>query len=505
MIQDLMNRASELVGGYVPNFLGALLILTVGWLVALILGAVVRGGLKRTSLDSRVARWLRRDESAKPLKIERYAGKAVYYLAMVFVLVAFFQALNLTLITEPLNALLTQVTEFAPRLLGAGLLLVLAWGVATVLRTIVAAALSVTGLDTKLSDRAGLREGESLPLSKTIGDAVYWLTFLLFLPAILGALSLEGLLAPVQGLTERLLAFLPNILAAGLIFAVGWFVARLVQRIVTNLLVAAGLDRLSDRVGLGTALGENQLSRLVGLIVYVLILVPVLISSLNALQLEAITTPASSMLGKMLDALPGLFAAGLLLTLAYFVGRLIAGLVTNLLNGAGFDNILSRLGLSSSAAVSGRSPSTLIGTLIMVGIMLFASIEAAAVLGFDVLAALLSEFVVFAGQVVLGIIIFGVGLYLANLAARAIEASGAGQSGMLALAARVAIVVLASAMALRQMGLANEIINLAFGMMLGSIAVALALAFGLGSREIAGEQMRGWVRSLNPSRKESKA
>ena len=505
MIQDLMNRASELVGGYVPNFLGALLILTVGWLVALILGAVVRGVLKRTSLDDRVTRWLRRDESAKPLKIERYAGKAVYYLAMVFVLVAFFQALNLSLITEPLNALLTQVTEFAPRLLGAGLLLVLAWGVATVLRAIVAAALSVTGIDTKLSDQAGLREGKSLPLSKTIGDAVYWLTFLLFLPAILGALSLEGLLAPVQGLTERLLAFLPNILAAGLIFAVGWFVARLAQRIVTNLLVAAGLDRLSDRVGLVTALGENRLSRLVGLIVYGLILVPVLISSLNALPLEAITAPASGMLGKMLDALPGLFAAGLLLTLAYFVGRLIAGLVTNLLSGAGFDNILSRLGLSSSAAVSGRSPSALIGTLIMVGIMLFASIEAAAVLGFDVLAALLSEFIVFAGQVVLGIVIFGVGLYLANLASRAIEASGASQSGMLALAARVAIVVLAGAMALRQMGLANEIINLAFGMMLGSIAVAVALAFGLGSREIAGEQMRGWVKSLNLSRKQSKA
>jgi hypothetical protein len=50
---------------------------------------------------------------------------------------------------------------------------------------------------------------------------------------------------------------------------------------------------------------------------------------------------------------------------------------------------------------------------------------------------------------------------------------------------------------LRQMGLAEDIINLAFGLLLGSIAVATALAFGLGSREIAARHVERWIAALN--------
>ncbi len=496
MLQNLWTQLTTTVGELAPNLLGALAILVVGWLVALVLAAIVRGGLKRTTLDDRLARWIQGDEPGEPIPVERYVGKAVFYLVMVFVLVAFFQALNLTLITEPLNALLTQLTEYAPRILGAGLLLLAAWLVATVLRKLVSAALSATNLDQRLSDRAGMDEEKAVPVSKTIADAVYWLTFLLFLPAILGALALQGLMAPVEGLLDRVLAFLPNLLAAALIFLIGWFVARLVQRIVTNLLAAAGADRLAARLGLESALGEGRLSGLLGLVVYVLILIPVLISALNALQLAAITEPASAMLGSILDAIPGLFAAGLLLTLAYFVGRLVAGLISNVLQGAGFDNLLARLGLSRAEAAEGRTPSAIVGTLILVAIMLFASMEAAGVLGFDALADLVSGFIVFGGQIILGLIILGIGLFLGNLAADAIQASGARQNALLPLAARLAILVLAGAMALRQMGLANEIINLAFGLVLGAVAVAAALAFGLGAREVAGEQVKSWVGSL---------
>jgi hypothetical protein len=323
------------------------------------------------------------------------------------------------------------------------------------------------------------------------------LVFLLFLPNILETLKLQGLLAPVQGLIDRVLTFLPNILAAGVILAAGWFIARIVQRIVTNLLAAVGVDGIGEKVGLAPALGTKRLSGLLGLIVYVFILIPVLISSLNALALEAITRPASNMLGSLLDAIPALFATALLLTLAYVVGRLVSGLVVNLLAGAGFNNILARLGLAKEGAKQNeRAPAGVVGTLILVAIMLFASIEAAGLLGFENLSALLSNFVGFAGQVILGLIVFGVGLFLANVAAQTIRSSSAQQAGLLAVAARVSIIVLAGAIALRQMGLANEIIELAFGLLLGSIAVAAALAFGLGARELAARQVETWLQSL---------
>jgi hypothetical protein len=94
------------------------------------------------------------------------------------------------------------------------------------------------------------------------------------------------------------------------------------------------------------------------------------------------------------------------------------------------------------------------------------------------------------------LIIFAIGLYLANLAATTITATGTAHAGFLSLAARIAIIVFAGAIGLQRMGLANEIVNMAFTLLLGAIAVAGALAFGLGGREIAARELDGWIESF---------
>ena len=176
--------------------------------------------------------------------------------------------------------------------------------------------LGATGLDQRLGSEAGLKDQQQVPLTKSVADTLYWLAFLLFLPAILGALALEGILQPVQ-----------SMVAAGLTLAVGWFLARIVRKITTNLLSAVGLDRLGEKVGLTGVLGSEKLSGVLGLVLYVLILVPVLIAALNTLGLEAVTGPASNMLNTLLAAVPSIFGAALLLTVSYVIGRVVAGLV----------------------------------------------------------------------------------------------------------------------------------------------------------------------------------
>ena len=453
---------------------------------------VVRKAFKRTEIDNKIATWIVGEERAKSIEIERWIGRCAFFLIMLFVLVAFFEALGLTVITVPLSRFLIQIFEYAPRLIAPAVLLLVAWVLATGLRFLVRKLLSATRLDEKLGSQVGLEEGGSIPLSRTLGDAVYWMIFLLFLPAVLGALNLSGLLQPVQGMLDKILGFLPNLFAAGLILGVGWLLARIVQRIASNLLAAVGADRLSEQVGLDKALGEQKLSGLAGLVLYILILVPVLVASLNALSLDAITRPASQMLSTFLAALPLVFAAALVILIAYLVGRVVAGLVTNLLAGVGFNMVLVRLGVGAEPEEGQQTPSQIAGNLVMVAIMLFATIEAVDVLGFAVLSGLVAQFLVFAGHVLLGLVIFAVGLFLANLAARTVKASTASQAPLLAVAARVSILVLAGAMALRQMGLANEIITLAFGLLLGAIAVAVAIAFGIGGRDLAAETLTDW-------------
>jgi len=495
-MQQIIDIAREFLTANLGQMLIALAILVLGWLIAYVSGILVRRGLRRTEVDNRMAEWLVGEDAEKVPDLEKWAGRAVFWLLMLFVLVAFFEALGLRLITEPLNRFLGTIADYLPNLIGPAILAVVAWGIATGLRFVVYRLLTAMALDERLGQGAGLDDESHVPIAKTVSEALYWLVFLLFLPAILGALKLEGLLDPVQGMIDKMLAFLPNLLAALLILAAGWLLARVIQRIVSNLLAAVGTDELADNTGLAKALGDQKLSGLVGLLVYVLILIPVLVAALNTLRLEAITAPASQVLETILAALPLLFGASLVLAIAFFVGRIVSGLVANLLAGVGFNNILRRLGIAYEPEEGRQTPSEIAGHLVLVALMLFATIESLRLLNFEALAVLISEFMVFAGHVALGLVIFGIGLFLGDLAARTIEAGRSPQAPVLGLAARVAILFLAGAMALRQMGLANEIITLAFGALIGAIAVAIALAFGLGCREMAADAMKGWVGRL---------
>ncbi len=499
MNEALMPHVTEMwskVATFLPSLLSAILVLVVGWLLALLAGAITRWALGRTRLDNRLVAWTTGEEKPGGVEVERWFSKGVYYLVMLFVLVAFFEVLGLTLVTEPLNRLLTQVVGFLPRLLGAVLLVLAAWVVATTVRGLVSRLFSMTRLEDRLAEQSGIRADQLRPLSSNLAEFLYWLVFILFLPAILGALALEGLLEPVQGMIAEMFSFLPNLFAALLILAVGWFVARVVQKLVSNLLAVAGLNKLGERTGLTAEAGARQFSDLAGLVVYILILLPVVISALAALELEAITRPASDMLAKILGALPGMFAAAVVLTLAYLVGRMLSNLLASLLETAGFNSILIHIGLSGEAAKGDRTPARIVGKLTLVALMLIAAAEASRLIGFVTLGDLVAGFLVFVGHVLLGLIVFGIGLYLASLAHRTVLLGHSPQAALLAMVARVSIVVLGAALGLRAMGFANEIVNLAFGLLLGAIAVAVALAFGLGSREIAAEAVKGWTQSL---------
>jgi hypothetical protein len=265
------------------------------------------------------------------------------------------------------------------------------------------------------------------------------------------------------------------------------------RRIVQGILVSIGLDRLGARLGLGQAEGAVTLSSLVGMLVYLLVLIPVITAALDALGLTALTAPLTSLMNQLIGVVPNLLAATLILVVAYIVGRLVAELVQSLLATLGVDTWLARIGLTGPRVEGRVKLSQIIGQLVLAAILIAAAMEAAAFLNFTALSNLIAGFVVFAAHVILGLVIIGLGMWLANLASDAILASGQKQAGLTALVARVAIIFFAFAMGLQQMGLADTIVNLAFGLSLGAVAVAAAISFGWGGHEIAGHELSGWV------------
>ncbi|MEX2356670.1 MAG: mechanosensitive ion channel [Thermaerobacterales bacterium] len=484
------------VEDYVVRLLAALAVLVLGWLAALILSSALQAVLRKVGLDERVAGWTG-EEAAPTFSLQRIIGKTVFYLLMLFVLVGFFQTLGLPAVTQPLSSILDQIFSFAPRLVAAGALLLVAWIVASLLRLIVGRALTTLNLEKRVSESTGADEDKPGSLTRSIGSAVYWLVFLLFLPALLDILALQGLLGPIQGMLDNILSAVPQAVAAGLILVVGWFLARMAQRIVENLLSAIGSDRLGENLGMQKALGEQSISSLGGLLTYLAILIPTIIAALDTLGIRAVSDPAVQVLGSILGAIPPLLAAAVLLGLAYLIAKVASGVVSRLLDGVGFNHVLSRLGFRGLAE-NGRSPSEIAGWLVMIGIMLFASIEAAYLIGFSALAALIVDFTRFAGQVLLGVAVFGLGLYGAQIAHTTIASAGTQEARWLAAAARVGILFLAGALALGHINIAGPIVNVAFTALIGALALAVAIAvgvsFGLGGRETAGRLAEQWTR-----------
>ncbi len=494
-MQAFFDQIWQTVGGFVPNLIGAILVLFLGWLIALIVSAAVRAIFNRTTFDDRIAKSLGLGKDDPEFKIEPVISKTVFWIIMLFVFVAVFQILGLTIITQPLNALLSTLVAYGSNILAAAALVLVAWVVATLVRFVLTRVLSATKLDDKWSDQAGLVEEGSAPLSKMLADAIYWFIWLLFLPAILGALEMEGLLQPIQNMVSTVTEYLPQVFAAGFIILIGWIIARIVRKIVTNFAAAAGLDNLGERVGFKSE-GDQKLSDILGLLVYIIILIPAIISGLSALQIEAISGPATQMMASVLLVLPSIFWAALILVIVYIVAKIVSDLVTALLSGVGFDRVLSMIGLNVEQKEGQWTPSQILGYLVLVGLMLLAVIEAANVIGFTAVSVAVGAFLAFAIQVLVALIILWLGLFLANLAYKVVLNTAGANAKLLASLARVAIVVFVAAMALYQVGIAEDIVNLTFGLILGAIAVAAALAFGLGARETAGREVEGWIKEL---------
>ena len=227
-----------------PSLLGAVAILVIGFVVANLAKAVVKNLLSRTNIDNRIASGLTGSDS---VEVEKILGSSVYWVVLLITIVAVLDTLNLQVASQPLNSFLNEIGEFLPKLLGAGILLGVAWVVATLVKTVVIKALNAANVDERLNAQQDGTSENQLSISQTIGTALYWFIFLLFLMPVLDTLGLQEALGPVNTLVSEILAILPNILGAVIIGAIGWFVANIVRRIVTNLLATTGVDHIGSR------------------------------------------------------------------------------------------------------------------------------------------------------------------------------------------------------------------------------------------------------------------
>lgn len=532
-MSKMLDNISSQVGTYLPQVLTALAVLIIGWIIAKIIAMLVGKALRKTGAGAKLSKLVSPKGGVDASKI---VSKGVFYMLMLFVLITFFNVLNLPIVSKPLDAFLEQVFAYAPRLLSALGLGVVAYVLARVLKEVTKGGLEAVDIDTRLAnlgkDASALKsaagnaldsgaraiagtddddeldlgddggffdEAESgsssaslvgtvddgsAKLSQTIPEAVYWLIFALFLPAIIGALQIPGLKEPVEKMFTKALDFLPNIIAAGVIAIAGFFIAGLVRKIVSNLTAAFGVNKVGSKIGLGES-GGTRISDLLGLLAFISILVPLSAQALETLKIDAISIPANAIINRVSSLLPGFLGAGVVIGVAVFLGRIVAKLAEELLTGVGFDSVPGKLGLNLSNDNPEQTPSKIGGKLVLGGIVLMGLTQALPMMELGPLAAHVDTFSAFAVRLFVGLVILALGMFLSTLASNQIKGSGMDNAAMLATIARCAILVFAGGFALQHIGVSSTIVNTAFMSLLGGLGVAIAIAFGWGGRDAA--------------------
>ena len=325
--------------------------------------------------------------------------------------------------------------------------------------------------------------GSGASLGESLGKIVSLLIWLFGLLVILNILDLGGVDGPIESLLENVVAFLPNLLWAGLIFFIGMMVARIVRDLVVTALQTVDFDKWANRGGVDTVTGNNAISNTIGTIVYVLIAIPVAIAALEQLGIESISQPASDMLRMIFASIPNIIAAAVLLGIGYLISRFVVQVIEEILPGLGVDRALAESGLISE----GTTASTIIARVVQVAIILFFAIAATRLLGFPELTRILDQLLELGGRVIFGAVVIAFGFLIANLLARLIAGdAGSTTAGTIV---KWATIVLFVFMGLQFTGIGGMIPANALTILIAGIAVAGALAFGLGGRNWAANKL----------------
>lgn len=461
------------------NIIASIIILLVGLALASVVVSKLEHVLTKTKLFSNLEHEITGKEGGTSTSAIKILLKFIYYIFVIFIIGIIMEKLGFSRLVNPILNLLDPIFSYIPNVLGGIVLLI----VAIILAKLSQKFSEIFFRKMKVDEKIHSNEN-GISLSKIFSEIISLVIFILILPGVLAALKLDKILIPITDMLTKFLNYVPSLVAAALVLVVGWFIASKLRDILKGVLDSFKLD---EKLSIdGRVLFEGKLSSVIANIVYVLVLIPVFSASLNYLGLDIIISPVISMLNILFNYVPNLVGVALVLVVAMYFGRIIENIITNLLIGLKFDSYLEKAGLKTIE----NNYSKLVGKFSKILIIYFAIIQSIEILNFGSLQDLSLRLTVLLGDILLGVIVIAIGIIIANYAAKIIKNTSLENKDQIANIAKVAIIVFVGAMGLRQMGIANEIINLAFGFTVGALAVAFAIAFGIGGKDLAKEKLQ---------------
>lgn len=386
---------------------------------------------------------------------------------------------------EKIQQWLEPLQRHVPKVLFAIGLFIVGWILCKIISGSLAMAMRKFQLDDKLNSKDSKL---SINAEKIIEKFVYYLLLIYVILISLSSLGIKDVLDPIISMCQTVFGSLPNIVAALFIAFLGYIIAKVLEQIVKSATV--GLDPLTSKAGISDKL---TISKLLGQLTFIFTFIPILVAALEKLKIKAISDPAIAMIEELASVIPNIIGAAVVLIIFYIIGKFITNFLAEFIKNLGADDIPNKIGAAN--LFGKKSFSIFCGHLLFFFIMLFGSTTAISTLELPQITGILLELLEFSGQVVLGLIVLGIGNYIATLAADTL--SKATNGGIYPVIVRVAILALVLAMGLHTMDIAADIVEMAFLFIFGTLGLTIILAFGLGGRDAAGKCMENWLKKFD--------
>ena len=356
-------------------------------------------------------------------------------------------------------------------LIGAGKALLLAV-LAFVLGTLIQ-----EGFEKLLGKASFLKERENASdIISLFGKLIYLSVLLLFIPGICSALGASSIADPILDMLRKLWTFLPNIIGSCVLLLIGYHVAKLVRQLLVPFIEKIVPATAIQKLGMDTSCVKKSVEA-IAYIVYIAILVPVCIASLQVLDLTSLTRPAVVMLQRVLAFIPNILAFIFILVIGFMFARLFGRFVETAVSAAGLDDKVQKF----IGDTKGFSLSKLLGRMVHFLIVVFFTVEALNILHMAVLTSIGKAIIGYLPNVVASVIV----LLLAWMATGAVGRVMAVNKMHYGVAIiKTVIYVIAGFMVLSQLSIAPHIVNTAFILLLTGFVIAFAIAVGFGAKDV---------------------
>lgn len=371
-------------------------------------------------------------------------------------------------------------------LIMAAIVIVVGYFIAKFAGMLVAGAINKTGIGRRAKSTGG-------NIGKSLSKAVFWVLWLVFI--LMGLRQFDALanqLDFVDGMLDTIFTYIPKVIGAAIIMGIGTVLARVVKESLSSTLEVAQVDNMAAKFGFAGADEGAQskgISKTLGGLAGAIVLLLAGTSAVQTLEIGAI----EDLLRSITNYIPNALGAAVILAIAVFIGRWISNLVRTTLPSLGVDDSLGAIASLDGTSRPGFVPSKLFATLTFAAILVVGLSAAMDVLDIPQLSSVFDNLMTVGGKIVLGSIIIGVGLFIANFVSKIVTQTAGDLAGAIV---KYATLIIVTFMGLAQMDLGANIVDNAFQSLSWGLGIAIgvggAIAFGLGGREWAAKKLNKW-------------